>query len=83
MVTSKNHLKENMQSHELAQQAKGKMETGALLTLQEVAAMLDVAPQTVHALPLDSIRLGRSLRFAPADIARLLEASKEPALAGA
>ncbi|WP_332855155.1 helix-turn-helix domain-containing protein [Duganella sp. S19_KUP01_CR8] len=70
-----------MQSNELAQQAKDKMETGALLTLQEVAAMLDIAPQTVHSLPLESIRLGRSLRFDPADLRRLINGCKEPVLA--
>jgi len=64
----------------LAQSAKAKMASGALLTLHEVAVWLDVAPQTVHALPLDSIRLGRSLRFDPVDIRRLIEGSKEPAI---
>lgn len=64
----------------LAQSAKEKMAAGALLTLQEVAAWFDIAPQTVHTLQLDSIRLGRSLRFDPVDIRRLIDGAKEPAL---
>lgn len=70
-----------MKSNELAEQAMQKMQTGALLTLQEVAAMLDIAPQTVHSLPLESIRLGRALRFDPADLRRLINGCKEPVLA--
>jgi predicted DNA-binding transcriptional regulator AlpA len=49
-----------------------------LLTLAEVANLLDLAPATVHRLPLPSIRLGRSLRFDPIDVEKLIEASKEP-----
>lgn len=69
-----------MKSNELAEQAMQKMKTGALLTLPEVAAMLDINPQTVHSLPLESIRLGRSLRFDPADLRRLINGCKEPVL---
>lgn len=47
------------------------------MTLAEVAALLDVAPMTVHRLPLKSIRLGRSLRFDPKDVRRLIANCKE------
>ncbi len=69
-----------MHTIDLAQSAKTKMKSETLLTLDEVAAMLSLAPQTVHALPLKSIRLGRSLRFDPKDVRRLIENSKEPFL---
>lgn len=59
-----------------------KMATGSLMTLEEVAARLAVSPMTVHRMPLTSIRLGRSLRFDPRDVARLIDNSRElPALA--
>ena len=62
-----------------AQSAKEKLATGALMTLGEVAAILDVVPHTVHGLPLASIRLGRVLRFDPKDVRSLISRSKEPA----
>jgi hypothetical protein len=65
----------------IADSAAAKMATGSLMTLGEVAAMLDVAPQTVHGLPLASIRLGRVLRFDPKDVRSLIARSKEPAVA--
>jgi hypothetical protein len=64
-----------------ARSAKEKLSTGALMTLDEVAATLDISPQTVHGLPLPSIRLGRVLRFDPKDVRRLIARSREPALA--
>lgn len=60
--------------------ASEKVAAGSLLTLTETAAWLSVAPSTVHRLPLPSIRLGKSLRFDPADVRRLIEACKEPAI---
>jgi hypothetical protein len=62
----------------LAQSAAQKMATGALMTLGETAAWFDVSDQTVHRMPLKSIRLGRSLRFDPRDVTKLIEDSKEP-----
>jgi virulence-associated protein VagC len=61
----------------LAQSAAQKMATGALMTLGETAAWFDVSDQTVHRMPLQSIRLGRSLRFDPRDVSKLIEESKE------
>ena len=61
--------------------AKLKLATGALMSLDEVAAFFGVAPHTVHGLPLASIRLGRTFRFDPKDGTRLVARSKEPALA--
>jgi predicted transcriptional regulator len=58
--------------------ASQKVLSGALMRLREVAALLDVAPATVHKLDLPSIRIGHSLRFDPADVRRLIESSKEP-----
>lgn len=55
-----------------------KFEKGLLLTLEEVAAMLDVSHSTVHRLDLPSIRIGRLLRYDPKDVKRLLERSREP-----
>jgi hypothetical protein len=61
----------------LAQSAAQKIATGALMTIEEVAARFDVSSQTVHRMPLPSIRLGRSLRFDPRDVNRLIEESTE------
>ncbi len=63
---------------ELTTSARAKIAAGGLMTLQEVAALLDVAESTVHSLPLPSIRLGRSLRFDPQDVCRLIEICREP-----
>jgi hypothetical protein len=62
----------------LAESAAQKLINGTLMRLGEVAAMLDIAPATVHALPLPSIRIGKSLRFDPRDVHRLIENGKEP-----
>lgn len=62
-------------------QAMHKMATGALMRLAEVGAILDLAPATVHSLPLTSVRIGRSLRFDPLDVRKYIESCKEPALA--
>jgi len=52
-----------------------------LLTLAEVAEMLSVSQKTVRRLvagrKLPCIRLGRVLRFQPADLFRFVEARKE------
>jgi hypothetical protein len=61
----------------LAESAAKKIMNGTLMRLGEVAAMLDVVPATVHALPLPSIRIGKSLRFDPRDVHRLIESGKE------
>lgn len=63
-----------------AASAAHKMATGTLLKLAEVGAFLDVAPATVHGLPLSSVRIGRSLRFDPQDVRAYIESCKEPAL---
>jgi predicted transcriptional regulator len=68
---------QNATIHSAAASAARKVAVGSLLTLTETAAMLSVAPATVHALPLPSIRLGKSLRFDPADVRRLIEQCKE------
>lgn len=60
--------------------AMRKVSLGVLLTLEETAALLDVAPMTVHRLPLPCIRIGRQYRFDPADVRQLIESSKEPVL---
>lgn len=65
----------------LIKSARTKIAAGGLMTLAEVAALFDVAPSTVHALPLPSIRLGRSLRFHPQDVCLLMELSREPVAA--
>jgi hypothetical protein len=61
-----------------AKSARQKIETGALMTLKEVAAIFDLSPITVHRLPLPSIRIGRALRFDPKDVCFLIESCKEP-----
>lgn len=60
-----------------AKTANQKLASGALLSLEEVAALFDVAPATVHRLPLLSIRLGRQYRFDPKDVTRLINENKE------
>jgi hypothetical protein len=61
----------------IADSAAAKMTTGSLMTLGEVAARLAVSPMTVHRMPLTSIRLGRSLRFDPRDVEKLIAESRE------
>lgn len=65
-------------SRQVAQQ---KIKSGGLMKIGEVAALLDVTASTVHKLPLPSIRLGRSLRFDPGDVIRLIDAGREPVIA--
>jgi excisionase family DNA binding protein len=51
-----------------------------LLTLPEVAEYLSVSPRTVRRLigrGLPCVRLGRVVRFRPADLLRFVEARKE------
>ncbi|MDB4873320.1 MAG: hypothetical protein JWL97_4324 [Gemmatimonadales bacterium] len=60
-----------------AASAAHKMATGVLMRLAEVGAVLDLAPATVHGLPLQSVRIGRSLRFDPIDVRRFIESCKE------
>lgn len=67
----------NLKNTQLLASAAIKIANGALLTLDEVAARLAVAPATVHRLPLPSIRLGRNLRFDPRDVAALVASSRE------
>jgi hypothetical protein len=62
---------------DLAASAAHKMTTGTLMRIAEVGTVLDLAPATVHALPLQSIRIGRSLRFDPVDVRRFIESCKE------
>jgi hypothetical protein len=62
---------------QLAASAAIKMANGSLMTIEEVGARLAISPMTVHRMPLPSIRLGRSLRFDPRDVAQLIEASRE------
>lgn len=51
-----------------------------LLTAAELAGMLRLSPKTIQRLTgrglLPCIRIGRSVRFAPGDVARWLEARK-------
>lgn len=63
-----------------AASAANKVSTGALMRITEVAAMLDIAPATVHALALPSIRIGRSLRFDPRDVSQLIANGREPVI---
>lgn len=65
-------------SNNVARAAAQKMETGSLMTLEEVAVRLSVSPMTVHRMQLSSIRLGRSLRFDPTDVRKLIANCKEP-----
>ncbi|MBK4739210.1 helix-turn-helix domain-containing protein [Noviherbaspirillum pedocola] len=65
---------------DLARSAARKMATGAMMTLSETAAYYGISEQTVHALPLPSIRLGRLLRFDPKDVRELIDACKEAAI---
>ena len=64
---------------ELTLSANAKIESGGLMTLSEVAALLDLATSTVHALPIESIRMGRSLRFHPQVIIDYIKLCREPA----
>lgn len=70
-----------MQKDELmgkARVAAEKLESGAFLAADEVTALLDISISTLHRLPLQSFRIGRQLRYAPQDVQRLIEQSREP-----
>lgn len=73
----------DLKTAELAASAAIKMANGALMTIEEVGARLSISPMTVHRMPLPSIRLGRSLRFDPIDVASLVVASREASTADA
>ena len=64
---------------ELTLAANAKIAAGGLMTLSEVAALLDLATSTVHALPIESIRMGRSLRFDPYAVINYINSCREPA----
>lgn len=68
-----------LSKEELTVSARVKIAAGGLMTIAEVAALFDVSPSTVHALPLPSIRIGRSLRFDPQAVCLLIELCGEPA----
>jgi len=61
-----------------ARVAAEKMESGAFLAADEVTALLDISISTLHRLPLQSLRIGRQLRYDPRDVQRLIEKSREP-----
>jgi predicted DNA-binding transcriptional regulator AlpA len=61
-----------------ARLASHKLETGAMLSLDEVATTLSVSHSTIHRLPLPSYRIGRSLRYDPRDVRQLLDRCREP-----
>jgi hypothetical protein len=71
---------ENTTIKQTMQSASEKMASGALMTIEETAAWFDISSKTVHRLPLPTIRLGNSLRFDPADVRKLIEISREPAI---
>jgi hypothetical protein len=73
-------MAEEIKKQAIAKMATDKLISGAFLKLEEVAALLDVTPLTVHRLPLPSFRLGRVLRFDPQDVRRLIAQSKETTL---
>jgi hypothetical protein len=81
MGYTNSHLSPMKNLPDIAACASKKMATGVLMHITEVGTMLDVAPATVHALPLKSIRIGRSLRFDPVDVRQFIESCKEPVLA--
>lgn len=64
----------------LRESAAAKMQSGGLMKIDEVAALLDVGAATIHKMPLSSIRIGRALRFDPVDVGHLIAACKEPAV---
>lgn len=64
---------------DLTMAAHDKIAAGGLMTLAEVAALLDLATSTVHALPIESIRMGRSLRFDPHAVVSYINSCREPA----
>lgn len=67
----------DLNTAQLAASAAIKMANGSLMTIDEVGARLSIAPATVHRMSLPSIRLGRSLRFDPRDVSRLIAGSRE------
>jgi hypothetical protein len=67
----------DLNAAQLAASAAIKMANGSLMTIDEVGARLSISPMTVHRMPLPSIRLGRSLRFDPRDVTRLIAGSRE------
>ncbi len=66
---------------QLTPQGPSIVDESHLLTLGDVAEYLRVSPRTVRRLVsrhrLPCVRLGRVLRFSPADLLRFVEARKE------
>jgi hypothetical protein len=56
------------------------MTAAPLLTTDEVAAILQVAPRTVRALPIECSRIGRQIRYKLEDVHRYINAQKENAV---
>jgi hypothetical protein len=56
--------------------ASQKLCSGTLLSLEELAALLDIAPATVHKLPLACVRIGRQYRFDPKDVQQFILQNK-------
>lgn len=51
----------------------------ALLTIEQVAAWLQVSPRTVRRLRIPCVRVGRLVRYQASDIARFLAARRSHA----
>ncbi|RZI41514.1 DNA-binding protein [Herbaspirillum sp. HC18] len=60
------------------QLASQKMVDGVMMTIEDVAALFGMPPTTVHKLQIPSLRIGRSLRFSPADVSKFIESCREP-----
>lgn len=65
---------------ELTGSALIKLSSGGMLTVEELSALFDISPATVRGLPIDSIRIGRSLRFEAATVAAFINASRQFAI---
>ena len=50
-----------------------------LLTREQVAGLLSVSQRTVRRLRIPTIRLGRLVRYRATDVARFVEARRQPA----
>jgi excisionase family DNA binding protein len=49
-----------------------------LLTTEQVAELLAVSERTVRRLRVPTVRLGRLVRYKAADVARFVEARRQP-----
>jgi hypothetical protein len=53
-----------------------------LLTIEQVAEILQITPKTVRQLPIECSRIGKQLRYKPEDVSRYINSTRENLIDG-